>query len=96
MVVRISKYLAIVIRKQAMAELTIEREKLFSTLEVDGAFDEDDELLSIGPLWPESVNEFVKRLKNIGLSHVDDFFEIDFDVPEWMQLHCSISSEQGN
>ncbi len=41
------------------------------------------------------MNEFTKRLTDLGLTYVDDFFCFSVDVPEWCGLRVELKSMSG-
>jgi len=50
MPVKVPDHLAIIIRKQALTALSLEKAKLLETMEQDRYHDEDVELIVLGPL----------------------------------------------
>lgn len=47
--------------------------------------DEDDQLYSFGPHFDgQACDVYISRLKALGLVHVDDFFELQWDHPDWL------------
>lgn len=86
MPLKVPEHLAMIIRKQAVAALSLEKSKLLETMEPVDYHDENAELIVLGPVWPEAADRFIRRLKGLGLEYVDDFFEIGFDRPDWRQF----------
>ena len=74
----------IVVRKSALIMRGIVREQLIVAME-QHPLDEDDLLYSFGPHFGgEACDAFISRLKALGLVHVDDFFELQWDHPDWL------------
>jgi len=49
----------------------------------------------IGPHFgPDSADEFMTRLRKLGLIYMDDFFILWDDVPEWIEFRVSIDPKQ--
>lgn len=89
MSVRVSAHFGIVVRKSSLARLDIHESKLLALMETESAYDADSQLMSFGPHFGDEVaNEFVRRLKSVGLEYADDFFQVPSDVPEWCGMSC--------
>ena len=94
MSVRVSTHFGIVVRKRALGRLQIDESELLALMETQEAYDADPELLSFGPHFgEEAAEEFVRRLKNIGLEYAEDFFRVSADVPEWCGMSCYVLGE---
>jgi hypothetical protein len=77
----------IVVRRQALADRSIALAALLRAFEVNTPLGESADLLSFGPSFgSEACDEFKKRLTGLGLSYVDDFFELRLDHPRWLQF----------
>lgn len=88
MPVKVPEPFAIILRKEAANALSLTTDTILATVEQSAFSDEDGDLLVLGPLWPEAADEFIGRLKGLGLVYVDDFFEIGLDKPDWLQILC--------
>ena len=87
MSVRLSSHFGIVIRKESLARAAIPSDRLLQAMEAAAPIDEDSTLVSFGPHFgQEAADEFGRRLALLGLKYPDDFFVIDFLVPEWLSL----------
>ncbi len=74
----------IVVRLAALAARGVSRENLVQVMG-NPPLDEDSQLISFGPHFGgEACDEYIRRLKGLGLRHVDDFFELQWDHPEWL------------
>jgi hypothetical protein len=94
MSVRVSPHFGIVVRRRALARLNIDETKLLSLMETEAAYDADPELISFGPHFgEEAAEEFVRRLKNLGLEYAEDFFQVSSEVPDWCGMSCFVVQE---
>lgn len=87
----------IVVRRAALDEKMIDALALSEAMEsaLPSGY-EGAELLSFGPSFgDEAMNEFTKRLTDLGLTYVDDFFCFSVDVPEWCGLRVELKSMSG-
>jgi hypothetical protein len=92
MAIRLSTQFGIVVRKQALQRIGVDKGKLLALLEAVAPYDEDDDLISLGPHFgAEAADEGIRRLKNLGLEYPDDFFDLSADVPDWCGLSCFIA-----
>ena len=97
MVIRVTFEHGIVIRKAALRRTRIDREQLLSAFESQAPFSENDDLVVFGPSFgSEACDEFIRRLKDLGLQHVDDFFELEFDHPEWLSFSAQLAKPGPN
>ncbi len=93
--VKLSKYFGIVIRKDALQRQGVEMDALYETMSADKPHDEDALLISFGPHFgAESAEEFMSRLRKLGLVYMDDFFVLWDDVPEWVDLRVAVDRKQ--
>lgn len=77
----------LILRKASLYERAVPREKLFHALEVQVPLDENEQLLSFGPIFgEEALHVFTQRLERLGLRYEDDFFGFDPVVPHWCGL----------
>jgi len=91
--VKVSNDFGIIIRKKAIVDRGIYYKDLLVLMECVAPFDESDELLSFGPHFGgEAANEFIHRLKQVGLVYVDDFIDFHTPLPEWCNVWMSIKS----
>ncbi len=89
--VKLSKYFGIIIRQEALQRLNVELDTLCQLMDADKPYDEDASLVSFGPHFgPDSADEFMTRLRKLGLIYMDDFFVLWDDVPEWIEFRVSI------
>lgn len=82
----------IVVRRAALNEKNVSETALLEAMEVAAPVGSADaQLLSFGPSFgEEAMNEFVQRLRGLGLEYVDDFFCFNMDVPEWCGLRAEL------
>jgi hypothetical protein len=77
----------LVVRRRALLEKGVEYESLLKALEAQKPLDHNDELITFGPSFgAEAMNEFMARLQYLGLTYVDDFYCLSFDLPPWCGL----------
>lgn len=96
--IRITGYCGLIIRRAALLEKNVTIEAVINALENAAPLDMDEELISIGPCFGgESLNEYTKRLADIGLVFFDvffdDFFDLVFDSPPWCTFRAELSNE---
>lgn len=73
------------IRRAALKEKGIAPDALRKALEWEPPWDENEELLSIGPCFgQEALDEYGRRFNALGLEWVDDYFEQYFEHPDWL------------
>jgi hypothetical protein len=86
----VSKDFGIVIRRAAVDALALRAGELESVFGVSPIAASKD-LLSFGPHFgPEAAAEFSRRLTTLGLRYVDDFYVLEFEMPEWLSLYCAL------
>jgi hypothetical protein len=91
-VARLSAQFGIVIRKARLAELGLDLDTVLEKLETDVAFDEDEQVLSLGPHFDDAAAaDLGARLSTLGLLEIDDWFIFRGDVPEWCTLSVALS-----
>ena len=91
MTVTLAHEFGILVRKAPLERLGVSRNRLFEVMEVDRCLDEDDDLFSFGPHFgQEASDEFLRRLKALGLSYPDDVFVFEEPIPTWCALSVSI------
>jgi hypothetical protein len=89
--VKLSKYFGIVIRKDALERQSVDTDSLCQVMDAEKPYDEDATLISFGPHFgAESADEFMSRLRKLGLIYLDDFFVLWDDVPEWIEFRVAI------
>lgn len=87
----ISAQCSVVIRKAAMKAKGIPEADILAVMESKLPDAANEDLLAFGPSFgEEAMNEFVRRLQALGLQYVDDFFCINFDIPNWCGLRCEV------
>jgi hypothetical protein len=81
----------IVVRRAALDEKQISESALLEAMEAAQPDSSNEQLLAFGPSFgEEAMNEFVRRLKALGLEYVDDFFFINIDLPDWCGLQVGL------
>jgi hypothetical protein len=81
----------LVIRRDALRVRYIAESVVLQVLEVDAPLDMDEDLMSFGPAFgEEALQEFVQRLQALGLSPVDDFCTLCFDLPTWCRINVRL------
>ena len=89
--VKLSKYFGIIIRQDALQRQSVDIESLCQVMDAEKPYDHDHSLVSFGPHFgAEAADEFMSRLRKLGLVYLDDFFVLWDDVPEWIEFHVSI------
>lgn len=82
----------VVVRKAALVEKKVSEASLSEAMESalpEG--DGDTGIFSFGPSFgEEAMNEFVKRLSDLGLEYVDDFYCFNLDIPDWCVLRVEL------
>jgi hypothetical protein len=77
----------LIVRKPALAEKAIGRDRLSEVMADVDVMDEDDTIISFGPLFgQEASNQLKSDLESCGLTYLDDFCTFDFYVPEWLKV----------
>lgn len=85
--VNITSEYGIVIRKEILVNKNISSVQLVSVFENAQPLDENEKLISYGPHFgAEAMEEFGKRLSQLGLEYMEDFFYFYGDFPEWVRF----------
>jgi len=93
--VKLSKYYGIVIRKNALARQGVDTDTICQIMDVDKPYDEDISLISFGPHFgEEGAEEFVSRLRKLGLIYLEDFLVLWDDMPEWAEISIKLDSRE--
>jgi hypothetical protein len=86
-VARISQQFGVIIRKARLAHLGLDLDTVLERVGADVAFDEDEQLLSLGPHFDDAAaTALAATLTGLGLAETDDFFVFRADVPDWCEL----------
>lgn len=81
----------ILVRKAALEERQVSEAALLKAMEATQPDNSNEHLFTFGPSFgEEAMDEFVRRLKALGLEYVDDFFVINIDVPDWCALRAEL------
>jgi hypothetical protein len=92
--VKITSEFGVIIRKKSLAEKNISLDKLKEAAENATPMSEDEELISYGPHFgPEAMDNFGKKLNEIGLEYIDDFFNFYGDFPDWAEFSVALKSK---
>jgi hypothetical protein len=90
--VDVTNFYGLIIRIEAIKNLSISKENLNDIME-SKPLDQNDFLVSYGPRFgKEASDEFIRRLEKIGLKYVDDFFVFEGDFPEWISFSVKLNS----
>ena len=74
----------LVLRRKALEQKGVDYADVLKALESQKPLDQNGELITFGPSFgEEAMSEFASRLQNLGLTFIDDFFCLSFDLPEW-------------
>jgi len=91
--VKISADFGIILRRAALSERNVARERVIIAME-DEPLAESMDLLSFGPHFGgEAADEFVRRLQALGLELFDDFFVFQGDFPTWCSFFGGIQED---
>ncbi|MGB0411722.1 MAG: hypothetical protein ACPGFA_09060 [Pikeienuella sp.] len=83
----------IVLRVKCLSERNVALSEVRAALQFENAYDQSDELISFGPSFgEEALEEFVKRLQDLGLEYWDDFFEFKGDYPDWIRFRVELGT----
>lgn len=82
----------IVVRRAALTVKSIDYKQLLQVMEVEQPLDSNEDLVSFGPSFgEEAMNEFIARLRALGLEYVDDFFSISCEMPAWCNVRIGFN-----
>ncbi|MGJ7495944.1 hypothetical protein ACSFA8_12755 [Variovorax sp. RT4R15] len=85
--VKITGEYAVVLRRAAIAERSIEINAVLSAMEVNEISHQSPTFIAFSPIFgQEALQELSDRLVNLGLIYFDDFFEYAGTVPSWCQV----------
>ena len=85
----------IVIRRKAISQRQVNLQSVYDAFEITKPFSEDADMICFGPLFgPEASKMIISRLKGLGLTYVDDFYELAFDHPDWLRFSARFHSQQ--
>jgi hypothetical protein len=83
----------IVIRRAAVTRKGISYQDVLKAMEVEQPLDGNADLVSFGPSFgEEAMNEFISRLKKLGLEYFDDFFSFAYDMPQWCSVRVGLTN----
>lgn len=92
---KLSAQFGIVVRKARLVELELDLDTVLQKLEADVAYDEDEQLLSLGPHFDDgAATELANRLTAMGLLESDDFFVFRSDMPEWCAISVTLAADE--
>ena len=46
-------------------------------------------LVVIGPIYGEGLNDFFNELETVGLRYFDEYFELSGNWPDWLRVYAS-------
>jgi hypothetical protein len=85
--------IGIVVRRVPLNRLGISIDAMTEILGFDPPLDVSDELVSFGPLFGiEAADELCRRLQELGLEYIDDFFIFTGDFPEWSSFKVTLKA----
>ena len=91
MPIRISQHFGVLVRRASLQEKDVALEQVKVAMESE-PLDCDEQLLSYGPHFGgEAADEFIRRLEDLGLSYVDDFYVFECDLPPWCAVFAAVS-----
>ncbi|PDS87298.1 hypothetical protein [Rhizobium sp. L18] len=83
----------LIIRKAALIERKLSRQALLELMSGIDLIDENEGLLTFGPLFGvEAYQTIMRRLEIAGLAYVDDYFGLDILVPPWIKIGVSLAT----
>ena len=89
--VKITDEFGIIIRKKALVDKNIELATVLAVFENERPLDENEDLISFGPHFGgEAMDNFGKRLTQIGLEYVDDYFNFFGEFPAWIEFSATL------
>jgi hypothetical protein len=81
-----------IFKKEALNRVGISIGKLSSLLELE-ILDENSDLISMKPCYPDRCKFLIDELKKEKLEYVDDYFILEIDLPAWLSLRGEIIIE---
>ncbi len=88
--VRVTFTFGIVVRRRSLQDRGVSELALFDALDVDRPLDSSPDILSFGPHFGgDAAKALCKRLDDLGLVYVDDYFDLSLDHPEWLSFAAS-------
>lgn len=85
---------AFIVRKKSLRDRSLDIRVILGELGHDDGFEESDDLISVQPLFgSDAVMAFVRAFERHGLVYVDDFYVVEIDLPDWLQLQASLASD---
>jgi hypothetical protein len=86
--------IGIVVRLEPLNKLGLGIDAMVRLLEFDPPLGISDNLVSFGPLFGiEAADELCRRLQELGLEYIDDFFIFTGDFPEWCKFKVSLQEK---
>lgn len=96
MSIRVTQRCGFVLRRDALRERGIPLAAVLAALEAGAPLDESEDLISFGPIFPDSLDELHGRLVDVGLVYVDDFFELIMDYPDWLAFRVEFVGNEAS
>ncbi|HEX8715586.1 MAG TPA: hypothetical protein VF722_01330 [Gemmatimonadaceae bacterium] len=50
----------------------------------------EGDLIAIGPIHGNGLEDFLEELEALGLQYYDDYFELSGNWPEWLHLYAGV------
>ena len=83
----------LIVRKAALSERGVSPDDLSRVMTDVDVSGEDESLISYGPLFGVEAQDNLKAdLADLGLIEIDDYFGLDFLLPEWTRLGVAFNS----
>lgn len=80
----------LVLRKGSLLEKGISHSALAETMRDIDVLGENGDIISCGPIFGEgALQEIISRLSSVGLEYFDDYFDLNFPMPNWVKLGVS-------
>jgi hypothetical protein len=93
--INVTAEFGLIVRRRALLERNVPLEKVLAAVEAGRPLDCNDDLISFGPgFGQEALDEFSRRLIELGLVYFDDFFEFAVPCPSWCRFQAEAAAEQ--
>ncbi len=80
----------LIVREGSLLEKDISHSTLTEIMQDIDVLGENDDIISYGPMFgEEALQEIRSRLSSAGFEYVDDYFDLNFLMPDWAKLGVS-------
>lgn len=84
----VTNFSGFIFRKSSLESVGVQLTDLSTKIELE-MLAENAEIVTFKPCFPDRVQYLIQEMKKLKLEYVDDYFVLELDLPEWLELSCS-------